>query len=202
MDRDDARAARRTTIRYRLEAWAGDTGASTWASDIAGVVRGARPPGVRDEDAAMFAFDPGLWPIRRTAADAYQVDRERVPDWLRDAVIYQVFVDRFARPVACRSPSPSTPGGFYGGTLRGVTERLDHLADLGATCIWLSPIFPSPSHHGYDATDYRSIEPRLGTEADLRELIEAAHARGLRILLDYVVNHVSSAHPAFRRRAA
>ncbi len=154
-------------------------------------------PGVRDDDAAMFAFDPGLWPIRRSAADAYRVDRDRVPDWLREAVIYQVFVDRFATMGGRPFDEPSTPGGFYGGTLRGVTERLDHVVDLGATCIWLSPIFPSPSHHGYDATDYRSVEPRLGTEADLVELVEAAHARGLRVLLDFVVNHVSSAHPAF-----
>ncbi len=86
--------------------------------------------------------------------------------------------------------------------MRGVIERLDYIAALGATCIWLSPVFPSPSHHGYDATDYRSVEPRLGSADDLRALIAAAHARCLRVLLDYVVNHISSEHPAFQRALA
>ena len=104
------------------------------------------------------------------------MDDERVPEWLRDAVIYQVFVDRFATTGGRPFAAPATPGGFYGGTLRGVIERLDHIATLGATCIWLSPLFPSPSHHGYDATDYRAVEPRLGTDDDLRELVTAAHA--------------------------
>jgi len=186
-----------TTIRYRIEAWSEHAPGSTWASDIAGVVAGERPPGVSDLDAAMFTFAGALWPIRRTAAEAVHVDDEHVPDWLRDAVIYQVFVDRFATTGDAPFAEPATPGGFYGGTLRGVIEHLDHIVGLGVTCIWLSPVFPSPSHHGYDATDYASIEPRLGSEADLRELVELAHQRGLRLILDFAVNHVSSAHPAF-----
>ena len=121
-----------------------------------------------------------------------------MPEWLHDAVIYQVFVDRFATAVGEPFDTPATPGGFYGGTLRGVIERLGYIAALGATCIWLSPVFPSPSHHGDDATDYRSVEPRLGSADDLRALTSAAHARGIRVILDYVVNHVSWDHPAFR----
>lgn len=188
-----------TTVRYRIEAWESHGATSTWASEIAGVVAGARPAGVADVDAAMFAFGgASLWPIRRTAPAAVHVDAERVPDWLRDAVIYQVFVDRFATTGGVPFASPATRAGFYGGTLRGVIERLDHIAGLGATCVWLSPIFPSPSHHGYDASDYGAVEPRLGTEADLRELIERCHARGLRVLLDFAVNHVSADHPAFQ----
>jgi glycosidase len=127
------------------------------------------------------------------------VDDEHVPTWLRDAVIYQVFIDRFATDGGRPFAEPATRAGFYGGTLRGVLEHLDHISGLGATCIWLSPLFPSPSHHGYDATDFDSVEPRLGTMDDLRELIAAAHAAGLRVLLDLAVNHVSSGHPAFRR---
>jgi glycosidase len=191
-----------TMLRYRIEAWNATTGASTWATEIAGVVAGARPPGVTDVDARQFAFAVDLWPLRRTAGFAVHVDRERVPEWLRDAVIYQVFVDRFATTGGVPFARPAAPSGSYGGTLRGVIERLDHIAELGATCIWLTPIFPSPSHHGYDTTDYRAIEPRLGTEADLRELLERAHARGLRVILDLVVNHCSSAHPAFRAALA
>jgi glycosidase len=191
-----------TEIRYRIEAWSEHTPTSVWASEIAGVVAGERPPGVSDMDAAMFAFGGSLWPVRRSGADAVHVDRERVPDWLRDAVIYQVFVDRFATTGGVPFARPATPGGFYGGTLRGVIERLDHIVSLGASCLWLSPIFPSPSHHGYDASDYWSIEPRLGTEADLRELVARAHDHGLRVILDFAVNHVSSAHPAFQTAIA
>jgi glycosidase len=197
-----------TMVRYRIEAWSeasgpGDDG-SRWASEIAGVVRGERPASTLDDDAQLFVFGdgPALWPIRRTGSYAFHVDAERVPEWLRDAVIYQVFVDRFAPGAGRAFAAPPTLGGFYGGTLRGVVEQIDYIAELGATCVWLSPLFPSPSHHGYDATDYGQVEPRLGTEADLRDLIAAAHARGIRVILDYVVNHVSSAHAAFQAALA
>lgn len=193
-----------TLVRYRIEAWSDIDGAapSTWATEIAGVVAGDRPPGVSDADAAQFAFGVSLWPVRRTTGDAYHVDRERVPAWLRDAVIYQVFLDRFATTGGRPFATPANRAGFYGGSIRGLLERLDHVVELGATCLWLSPLFPSPSHHGYDASDYGSVEPRLGTQAGLRELVEAAHARGLRVILDFVANHVSSEHPAFRAAIA
>lgn len=186
-----------TLVRYRIEAWSEQRDESAWASEIAGVVAGARPAGVSELDAKLFA-GLSLWPVRRGGGYAYHVDAERVPEWLRDAVIYHVFVDRFATAGGRPFDAPATPGGFYGGTLRGAIERLDYIAELGATCIWLSPLFPSPSHHGYDATDYRGVEPRLGSAHDLGELIAAAHARGIRVILDYVVNHISWDHPAFR----
>lgn len=126
------------------------------------------------------------------------VDCAEVPGWLREAIIYQIFVDRFAPSPGAAFATPADPlGGFYGGTLRGITSRLDYLAGLGVTCLWLTPIFPSPTHHGYDATDYTRIEPRLGTEADFQELLEGAHQRGMRVILDYVANHCSRQHPAF-----
>ena len=188
-----------TIVRYRIEAWSSSSEASWWATEVAGLVAGERPAELDDGDALRMPGSAPLWPVPRRGSFAYAVDDERVPDVLRDAVIYQVFIDRFATTGGRPFAEPSTPGGFYGGTLRGVVEHLDHIADLGATCIWLSPLFPSPSHHGYDTTDHASVEPRLGTEADLRELVEAAHARGLRVILDYAVNHVSSDHPAFVR---
>jgi cyclomaltodextrinase len=192
-----------TEVRYRIEAWSDRHPTSWWASEIAGVVAGEPPPGASEMDARLFAFaGSALWPVRRRASYAYHVDEEQVPGWLRDAVIYQVFIDRFATTDGRPFDSPATPAGFYGGTLRGVTERLDYIEELGATCVWLSPLFPSPSHHGYDATDYRRVEPRLGTEDDLRALIAAAHARGIRVILDYAVNHVSWEHPAFRTARA
>jgi cyclomaltodextrinase / maltogenic alpha-amylase / neopullulanase len=129
---------------------------------------------------------------------AYAVDETSLPAWAENAVIYQVFVDRFF-PGSDRSwLTPSSPGGFSGGTLRGITEKLDHITALGADVLWLTPIFPSPSHHGYDATDLFEIEPRLGSKADLRDLLDAAHARGLRVLLDFVPNHWSSGHATFQ----
>jgi glycosidase len=194
-----------TLVRYRIEAWSlADEHSSHWASEIAGVARGERPADLLPGDELLFAF-PGaapLWPIRRSGSYAYHVDDERVPPWLRDAVIYHVFIDRFATSSGAAFAEPATLGGFFGGSLRGTIEQLDYIAALGFNCIWLSPLFPSPSHHGYDASDYATVEPRLGSAEDLRELIDAAHARGIRIIFDYVVNHVSDRHPVFQRALA
>jgi len=128
----------------------------------------------------------------------FTVDTDAAPAWLRRAVIYQIFVDRFAPDPDCSFADDADLSSFCGGTLRGITNRLDYLCDLGVTCLWLTPIFPSPSHHGYDATDYYSIEARLGSEADLSDLIAAAHRNGIRVVLDFVANHISKDHPAFR----
>ncbi len=131
------------------------------------------------------------------------------PAWAQDAIVYQIFVDRFnpggGRPFSTPLLAGESRGGgadlsgFFGGTLRGVTEKLDYISSLGANVLWLTPIFPSPSHHGYDATDYFDVEPRLGTKTDLRELLDAAHARNIRVLLDFVPNHWSSRHPTFQQ---
>jgi glycosidase len=129
---------------------------------------------------------------------ACYVANDPCPEWTREAVIYQVFVDRFFPGKGKEWLQPEKPSGFYGGTLKGVTEKLDYIAELGANVIWLTPIFPSPSHHGYDATDLFDIEPRLGTKADFRELLDQAHARDLRVLLDYVPNHWSRRHLTFK----
>ncbi len=129
----------------------------------------------------------------------FYVDDEQVPTWLQEAVIYHIFVDRFALdPGADFTIPPNAPDGYYGGTLPGIISRLDYLVDLGVTCLWLSPIFPSPTYHGYDATDYATIAPHLGSETDIQTLLTEAHQRGIRVILDYVANHLSSQHPAFR----
>jgi cyclomaltodextrinase / maltogenic alpha-amylase / neopullulanase len=120
------------------------------------------------------------------------------PEWTRDAVIYQIFVDRFNPGEGRPWKKARNLAGFYGGTLRGILEKLDYIAALGANVLWLSPIFPSPSHHGYDATDYFEIEPRLGKKEDLRLLLEEAHAMGIRVLLDFVPNHWSHLHASFQ----
>jgi cyclomaltodextrinase / maltogenic alpha-amylase / neopullulanase len=191
-----------TLVRYRIEAQTSD-GSSHWAQEIAAVASGEAPAGTDPADVALFSIGgQARWPVRRLGSYAYHVDNERVPEWLRNAVIYQIFVDRFAPGGDTAFHTPENPSGFYGGTLRGIIEQLPYLHNLGITCLWLTPIFPSPTHHGYDATDYTTIEPRLGTVDDLRELTSAAHALGIHVVLDYVVNHMYRGHPAFQRAQA
>src|SRR4051812_48301039 len=112
----------------------------------------------------------------------------RREEWWRDAVIYQIYP---------RSFQDSDGDGL--GDIPGVTARLDHLDWLGVDAIWLSPFYPSPGADlGYDVVDFTGVDPRLGTLAQVDELIEAAHARGLRVLLDLVPSHTSIEHPWFR----
>lgn len=124
--------------------------------------------------------------------------RNLAPNWSKTARVYQVFVDRF-NPGQHRdwlqTKDLLAP---FGGTLRGVIEKLDHIQELGFNTIWLTPIFRSPSHHGYDTSDYTRIEPRIGIEQDLLELLTLAHKKGMRVLLDFVANHCSNQHPAFQ----
>jgi alpha-glucosidase len=108
--------------------------------------------------------------------------------WWRNAVVYQVYP---------RSFQDSDGDGV--GDLRGIAERLDHLAYLGVDALWLSPIYPSPlADFGYDVSDYTDVDPGLGTLDDLDALVAAAHERGLRLLLDFVLCHTSIEHPWFR----
>ncbi|HUG40883.1 MAG TPA: alpha-amylase family glycosyl hydrolase, partial [Longimicrobiales bacterium] len=109
------------------------------------------------------------------------------PEWWRQGVCYEVFV---------RSFFDSDGDGV--GDFRGLTAKLDHIDDLGANCIWLMPIMPSPSYHSYDVTNYYEINRDYGTLADFREFMAAAHRRGIHVLIDLVLNHISSEHPIFR----
>ena len=114
------------------------------------------------------------------------------PGWLRDAVVYEVFVDRFAkgrRPLDALNRSAPGASWFMGGDLPGITGRLDYLADMGVSVLYLTPIFLSTSNHRYNTYDYFTIDPRLGTLDDFHHLIAEAHRHGLRILLDGVFNH-------------
>jgi alpha-glucosidase len=108
--------------------------------------------------------------------------------WWQTAVIYQIYP---------RSFQDSSGDGV--GDLRGISRRLDYLVELGIDAIWLSPIFPSPMEDfGYDISNYTDIDPLFGTLSDFDSLLELAHDRGLKLLLDLVPNHTSDQHPWFQ----
>lgn len=118
------------------------------------------------------------------------------PAWVREAVFYQIFPDRFASSTRVAKPgeveawdAPPTVHGFKGGDLLGIVEHLDDLQHLGVTALYLTPIFASASNHRYHTDDYLAVDPLLGGDAALRELLDAAHARGMRVMLDGVFNH-------------
>jgi oligo-1,6-glucosidase len=107
--------------------------------------------------------------------------------WWRAAVVYQIYPRSFA-----------DSDGDGVGDLRGIIGRLDYLRDLGVDVIWLSPVYPSPQDdNGYDISDYQDIEPVFGTLADFDELLAGVHERGMRLIMDLVVNHTSDEHPWF-----
>ncbi len=108
--------------------------------------------------------------------------------WYKEAVIYSLDVETF---------QDSNGDGI--GDFRGLTERLDYLSSLGVTCLWLLPFYPTPNlDNGYDVQDYYGVDPRLGTLGDFVEFMHQARERGIRVLLDLVVNHTSTQHPWFQ----
>jgi len=122
----------------------------------------------------------------------------QTPEWVRDAVFYQIFPDRFATSRSVPKPkhldlwgSPPTYHGYQGGDLIGVVEHLDYLCELGITALYFTPVFQSASNHRYHTHDYDKVDPMLGGNAALRRLLDEAHARGIRVVLDGVFNHAS-----------
>jgi cyclomaltodextrinase / maltogenic alpha-amylase / neopullulanase len=120
------------------------------------------------------------------------------PEWVKDAVFYQIFPDRFASSKRIEKPnnleswdSPPTPQGFKGGDLLGIAEHLGYLSDLGITAIYLNPIFQSASNHRYHTHDYYQVDPILGGDRAFRKLLREAHRRDIRVILDGVFNHAS-----------
>ena len=141
------------------------------------------------------------------------------PAWAREAVMYQVFPDRFARSAAAgpiaeaELPEWAEPAEwddevdqdrahtaqqFYGGDLPGVEEHLDHLSSLGVNLLYLTPVFPARSNHRYDALSFDHVDPLLGGDEALVSLVEAAHARGIRVIGDLTTNHSGDAHEWFQ----
>jgi len=112
--------------------------------------------------------------------------------WYKDAIIYEVYVRAFY-----------DSNGDGHGDLKGLTQKLDYLKDLGVDCLWLLPIYPSPLRDdGYDISNYYDVHPTYGTLDDFKELLDSAHERGLRVVMDLVLNHTSDQHPWFRAARA
>ncbi len=122
----------------------------------------------------------------------------QTPEWVKDAIFYQIFPDRFARSDQLTKPTnlesweatPTTTG-FKGGDLLGIMEHLDYLVELGITAVYFTPVFQSTANHRYHTHDYYQIDPILGGNAAFQKFLEAAHARGIRVVLDGVFNHAS-----------
>ncbi|MDX2130067.1 MAG: alpha-amylase family glycosyl hydrolase [Chloroherpetonaceae bacterium] len=109
------------------------------------------------------------------------------PVFFKNAVMYEVFVRRF-----------HDTNGDGIGDLNGVTQKLDYIRSLGATVLWLMPIHPSPFAHGYSVTNYFDVDPKVGSKADFKTLLDEAHKRGMKVILDYVINHTDSTHEYFQ----
>jgi len=145
-----------------------------------------------------FACGGGRSALRSSRSSAPIASTAATPpvrDWTRGATCYEIFV---------RSFFDSDGDGI--GDLRGLTQKLDYIndgdastnRDVGARCIWLMPVNEASSYHGYDATDYYRVEQDYGTNDDFKRLVAQAHRRGIAVLVDMVLNHVSSEHPWFR----
>ncbi|MEM1327506.1 MAG: alpha-amylase family glycosyl hydrolase [Bacteroidota bacterium] len=166
-------------------------------------------PSTSDEQSPVVRYrNPGTYDVTLTVSgngmssemilENYLIVEERdltEVEWWNESVFYEIFV---------RSFYDSDGDGI--GDFNGIIEKLDYLNDgdpnttddLGVTGIWLMPIHESPSYHGYDVIDYRSINPDYGTMEDFQRFLEAAHNRGIRVIIDYVVNHTSTQHPWFQ----
>lgn len=122
-----------------------------------------------------------------------------VVDWFNNAIIYHILIDRFAgytQPEHWERPE------FIGGNLRGIIEKLDYLQDLGVNAIWLSPFCQTSAYHGYHVTDFFKVDPRFGTLEELRELIDQSHTANIKIIADFVPNHLSREHLFFKAAQA
>lgn len=128
-----------------------------------------------------------------------KVDIMKRVKWMKQAVFYQIFVDRFnignknkdMSYINCEWGDIPNPKTFAGGDLKGITEKLDYIKDLGCNTIYLTPIFESISNHKYDIADYYAVDKQFGSKDDLKELIEKAHSKDMKIVMDAVFNHCS-----------
>ncbi len=190
-----------THVRYKIAAWHSESGEIVYAESPVGKT---------------------IYDSEHATAFGYHVADFTSPDWVQDAIIYQVFIDRFFDGETTNNiDCTATITGDYcepdilawnGGDLAGVIDRLDYLEDLGVNTLWLSPVYENPpvqvgsqytgtrvvyNYHGYEAQDFYDVEDNFGVTQTLTSLVDAAHAKGMRVILDYVPNHSSNQHPYF-----
>ena len=129
----------------------------------------------------------------------HEIDGCQVPSWVSNTVWYQIFPERFSNGNAVLSPEGALDwdssirpksSDFFGGDLQGIIDHLDYLQDLGITGLYLCPIFESPSNHKYNTTDYFEIDRHFGDKETFRQLVDQAHLRGMKVMLDAVFNHI------------
>lgn len=166
--------------------------------------------------AAWWLSSDGIDRIEPTDARDFRVTTfKRPPEWAASQVMYQIFPDRFARSAESPeralpewalaadwsdqviSTGPETSRQFFGGDLDGIVDRLDHFERLGVTLLYLTPFFPAKSNHRYDASSFDVVDPLLGGDDALIRLVDAAHARGIRVIGDLTTNHTGAGHEWF-----
>ena len=153
-----------------------------------------------------YEFDKEYITNRDRMFDCPQNLREEemfeVPDWAANKVVYQIFPSRFAasQPVDKKLwyKAPITPMDDLHGDFRGIIDHLDHIQDLGIDVIYMTPSFKSNSCHKYDTIDYYEIDPSFGTKEELKELVQKAHDRGMKVVMDAVFNHTGKEFFAFK----
>jgi alpha-glucosidase len=196
-----------------------EDGWSWWQAPVTveNPVHGYRFMITRADGSSVWLNATGVYEIETLDAEDFKlVAYDPAPSWVSSTVLYQIFPDRFARSAAADArPTPDwaipaawsdpvdlvQPGRsqqFYGGDLDGIIEHLDHLTQLGISTIYITPVFPARSNHRYDASSFAEVDPILGGDDAYIRLIEAAHARGLKVIGDLTTNHCGDAHEWFQ----
>lgn len=162
----------------------------------------------------IFYSDQGVYPFEETFLSQmnfyfrvpyiHEIDAFRAPQWASETVWYQIFPERFANGDSSNDPEGTLPWGsrehpsrddFYGGDLQGVLDKMDYLEDLGINGIYFTPIFKAHSNHKYDTIDYKEIDPDFGDKELFKKVVDEAHKRGFRVMIDAVFNHVGIRSP-------
>ena len=169
-----------------------------------------------EDGLSAFYGDHGIYPLEEkylAMANNYfrmpffqEIDRFKSPEWVKETVWYQIFPERFANGDPTNDPEGTLPWGsqdperqdFFGGDLQGVLDNLDYLEDLGINGLYFCPIFEAGSNHKYDTIDYLKIDPDFGDGALFKKLVEACHARGIKVMLDAVFNHMGDVSPQWQ----
>ena len=169
-----------------------------------------------EDGLTAFYGDHGLYPLTNQVLALpnnyfrmpffQEVDRFKAPEWMKETVWYQIFPERFANGDKSNDPKGTLPWGsqdperqdFFGGDLQGVLDHLDYLEDLGINGLYFCPIFEAASNHKYDTIDYLKVDPDFGDGALFKKLVKACHARGIKVMLDAVFNHIGDTSPQWQ----